>query len=266
MQKQRNKKARDVLEIVNVSVALAHNPLQDVLKGIDLTIYGGQVHAIMGPNGAGKTTLSLSLMGHPNYKIKNQSFGKTQDKISKIKINSEDIINLTPEEKAKHGLFVSFQQPVEITGVSVLAFLRTAYKALHPEEKIPLSDFKKKVTDALKAIGLPEEFMKRCVNEGFSGGERKRAEIAQLLVLKPKFAILDEIDSGLDIDSLKTVAKVVKDMTKKQKIGILLITHYQRILHHLKPDYVHVLIDGKIKNSDGMALVRKIEKDGYAAV
>lgn len=252
-----------MLTIHNLRVSIEE---KEVLKGIDLQVKPGEVHAIMGPNGAGKTTLSLSLMGHPGYKIKSQSFGKTQDKISKLKIDDKDILDLPPEERAKHGLFVSFQQPVEITGVSVLAFLRTAYKSLHPDEKIPLSQFKVQVLDALKMVGLSETFMKRSINEGFSGGEKKRAEIAQLLILKPKFAILDEIDSGLDVDSLKIVAKTVKEAVKTQKMGVILITHYQRILHHLKPDYVHVLIDGKIKKSDGMGLVRKIEKDGYAAI
>ncbi|MBI4084462.1 MAG: Fe-S cluster assembly ATPase SufC, partial [Candidatus Levybacteria bacterium] len=173
---------------------------------------------------------------------------------------------LLPEERAKMGLFVSFQSPVEITGVSLLAFLRTAYKALHPDEKIPLSQFKEAVKEALKAVGLDEEFMQRSVNEGFSGGERKRAEIAQLLVLKPKFAILDEIDSGLDIDSLKIVARAISDAVKEHDMGVLLITHYQRILHFLRPNKVHVLIDGKIKKSGKMDLVQKIEKDGYATV
>lgn len=231
---------------------------KEVLKGVNLTIQSGEVHAIMGPNGAGKTTLSLGLMGHPGYKLRIKN--------SEFRINEINMLNLLPEERARHGLFVSFQQPVEITGVSVLAFLRTAYKALHPDEKIPLSEFKIAVKDALDAVNLPQDFMKRSVNEGFSGGERKRAEIAQMLILKPKFAILDEIDSGLDVDSLKVVAKAIKTIAKKQNMGILLITHYQRILHHVKPNYVHVLIDGVIKKSDGMSLVRKIEKEGYAAI
>jgi Fe-S cluster assembly ATP-binding protein len=231
-----------------------------ILKGVDLEIKSGEVHAIMGPNGAGKTTLAMSLAGHPNYNVKFQMPNV------KFQINNEDMFAKKPNERARAGLFVSFQQPVEITGVSVLAFLRTAYKALYPTEKIPLSQFKETVKAALASVNLPEAFMQRSLNEGFSGGEKKRAEIAQLLVIKPKFAILDEIDSGLDVDSLKIVASVINTAVKEYNMGILLITHYQRILYFLKPTHVHVLMDGKIKRSGGMTLVRLIEKEGYAAV
>lgn len=243
---------------LHVSLAEKNGTKKSVLHGVTLEIKPGEVHAIMGPNGAGKTTLALSLMGHPNYKVKSQS--------AKVKIDNEDIIDLSPEEKAAKGLFVSFQQPVEITGVTVLAFLRTAYKTLHPDEKIPLSQFKDSVKAALTAVGLPESFMQRSLNEGFSGGEKKRAEIAQLLVLKPKFVILDEIDSGLDVDSLKIVAKTIHEAVKKHKMGVLIITHYQRILHHIKPDIVHVLMDGTIKTSGDMQLVKQIEEEGYATI
>lgn len=231
---------------------------KEILHCIDLVIKPGEVHVIMGPNGSGKTTLAMSLMGNPLYKC------KVQD--SKCKIDNVDILGLSPEERARNGLFVSFQSPIEITGVSFLAFLRTAAKAVRPDEKIPLSKFKEEVKDALLAVGLDESFMQRSLNEGFSGGEKKRAEIAQMLILKPKFSILDEIDSGLDIDSLRIVARAIKKAVKEESMGVLLITHYQRILHHLKPDFVHVLIDGRIKKSDGIALVRKIERGGYAAV
>lgn len=198
----------------------------------------------------------MSLMAHPQLTTQNWTFS----------INKKSLIDLTPDKRAQEGLFVSFQQPVEIPGVSFLAFLRTAYKQLHPDEKIPLSQFKQEVKEGLKSVGLNKDFMGRSVNEGFSGGEKKRAEIAQLLVLKPKFAILDEIDSGLDIDSLKIVAHAIQQAIKKHSLGILLITHYQRILHYLKPDTVHILIDGRIKKSGGMNLVRSIEKKGYATV
>jgi len=214
----------------------------------------------MGPNGAGKTTLAMSLMGHPGYNIKFQISN------FKYQINELNLSQLTPEQRARAGLFVSFQSPVEITGVSVLAFLRTAYKALYSAEKIPLSQFKETVGKALKSVRLPEEFMGRSVNEGFSGGEKKRLEIVQLLVLKPKFAILDEIDSGLDVDSLKIVAASIANAAKENGIGILLITHYQRILKFLKPTHVHILIEGKIKKSGGMNLVQLVEREGYAAV
>jgi Fe-S cluster assembly ATP-binding protein len=231
---------------------------KDILKGIDLSIHPSEVHAIMGPNGAGKSTLAMTLMGHPAYKI--------QDASSKFQINEIELIESTPEDRAKAGLFVSFQSPIEITGVSFLAFLRTAAKALRPDEKVLLSVFKKSVEEALQAVHLDPAFMHRSVNEGFSGGERKRAEIAQLLVLKPKYAILDEIDSGLDVDSLKIVADAIGKAVKDQNIGILLITHYQRILHFLKPDFVHVMKDGKIMRTGTMALVKEIEKSGYASI
>lgn len=233
---------------------------KEIVKGIDLMIKAGEVHAIMGPNGAGKTTLAMGLMGAPNYKLNPPVGG------SKFKIDDQDMFAKLPEERARAGLFVSFQSPVEIAGVSFLSFLRTAHKALYPEKKIALSVFKEQVKEALVAVSLPEEFMTRSVNEGFSGGEKKRAEIAQLLVLQPKFAILDEIDSGLDVDSLRIVAKTIALAVKKYKIGVLLITHYQRILHYIRPNYVHVLMDGKIKKSGGMSLVRLIEKEGYAAI
>lgn len=232
---------------------------KEILKGVDLRIKAGEIHAIMGPNGSGKTTLAMSLMGHPSYSIKKQLS-------SACEIDGEEILALLPEERAKLGLFVSFQSPIEITGVSFLAFVRTAYKALHSDRKIPLSEFKLSVKEALKAVALDEKFMHRSVNEGFSGGERKRAEIAQLLILKPKFVILDEIDSGLDVDSLKVVAKAVGKAAAIHNMGVLIITHYQRILHHLKPDKVHVMADGKIKKSGGIELVKKIEKDGYAKI
>lgn len=243
-----------MLHLQNYHVSIAQ---KEILKGIDLVIKPGEIHAIMGPNGAGKSTLAMSLMGNPGYNIQYPipNF--------KFQIHGKNMHALFPEDRAKAGLFASFQSPIEITGVSLLAFLRTASKALKPDVKIPLSEFKKEVVTALEAVNLDPSFMQRSVNEGFSGGERKRAEIAQLLVLRPKFAILDEIDSGLDVDSLKVVATAINKAVKKHNIGILLITHYQRILHFLKPDRVHILIDGKIKTSGGISLVRQIEKEGY---
>ena len=238
---------------------------KEILKGVNLSIKPGEVHAIMGPNGAGKTTLALSLMGHPGYgvKIPHNARASRGKQNSQFIIDGRDMLKLKPEERARMGLFVAFQQPIEVTGVSVLAFLRTASKALHPKDTISLSDFKKQVGESLAQVHLEENFMQRYLNEGFSGGEKKRMEVAQLIVLRPKFAILDEIDSGLDIDSLKFVAAALNKIAKKEKMGMLLITHYQRILHHLRPDYVHVLMDGKIVASDGMRLVTRIEKKGY---
>lgn len=250
---------KNILSLSNLHVSLAREE-KEVLQGISITIKSGEIHAVMGPNGAGKTTLALSLMGHPGYNIKFPILN------FQFQINGKDMINLNPEERARAGLFVSFQQPVEIQGVSVLAFLRTAYKALYPSEKIPLSEFKKQVADALKIVGLPEEFMQRSLNDGFSGGEKKRVEIVQLLILKPKFAVLDEIDSGLDIDSLKTIAKIIQTVAREKKVGVLIITHYQRILHDLKPDFVHILVDGIIKKLGDMTIVSIIEKNGYAAL
>jgi Fe-S cluster assembly ATP-binding protein len=233
---------------------------KEILREVNLTVKPKEVHAIMGPNGSGKTTLAMSLMGHPGY---NLQFSVSNSQIS---ISGKDISNLLPEERAKAGLFVSFQNPIEITGVSLLAFLRTARKAMYPSENIPLSQFKKEIKDALISVGLNEEFMHRSVNEGFSGGERKRCEIVQLLVLRPKFAILDEIDSGLDVDSLKVIAKAIMRQVEEYNTGIILITHYQRILHFIRPHSVHVLINGRIERSGGMKLVRLIEKEGYAAI
>lgn len=238
---------------------------KDVLKGVSLKVRPGEIHALMGPNGAGKTSLAMSLMGHPSYTLQMVN-SSPRGEAGKLQIGRKNIMKLKPEERARAGLFMAFQSPIEITGVSVLAFLRASYKSLHPNETISLSEFKKIVVEALSKVHLDESFMGRYLHEGFSGGEKKRAEVAQLLVLKPKFAILDEIDSGLDVDSLKIVAKAIGSMVKKDKIGVILITHYSRILHFLKPDRVHVLMDGKIKASDGMRLVRKIEEEGYATV
>lgn len=244
--------------MISIQNLIASVEGKEILKGVNIQIKDGEIHAIMGPNGSGKTTLAMTLMGHPSYLVKNKS--------SKVKMDNVDLLKLLPEERAKLGLFVSFQSPIEITGVSFLAFIRTAWKELHPLEKVSLTLFKEEVKIALKKVGLDESFMQRSVNEGFSGGERKRAEIAQLLILKPKFAILDEIDSGLDVDSLKIVAETVREIVQKEKMSILVITHYQRILHFLRPDVVHILKDGQIKKSGDTSLVKKIEEEGYNAI
>lgn len=229
---------------------------KEIIKGVDLMIKPSEIHVLMGPNGAGKTSLAMALMGHPGYRVKGKGV--------RVKIGQSELLNLKPEERARKGLFVAFQNPVEVTGVSLLAFLRTAYKALHPKDKMLLVEFKKKVIGALLMVGLEKNFIERSLNDGFSGGEKKRAEIAQLLVLSPKFAVLDEIDSGLDVDSLKIIASTLIGIVRKTKMGILLITHYPRLLHYIKPDFVHVLVGGKIVASDGLKLVERIEKKGYA--
>lgn len=243
-----------MIKIINLKASIEK---KQILKGVNLEIKKGEIHAVMGPNGSGKTTLAMTLMGHPGYLV---------EKTSEFYIGKKELLNSLPEERARLGLFVSFQSPIEITGVSFLAFLRTAWRELNPKEKVSLTIFKEAVLNSLKKVGLNEDFMQRSVNEGFSGGERKRAEIAQLLILKPKFAILDEIDSGLDIDSLKLVAGVIKDFVKSEKTSILIITHYQRVLHFLSPDMIHVLINGEIKKSGGMDLVKKIEEEGYGSI
>lgn len=229
---------------------------RQLLQGINLTVKSGEIHALMGPNGAGKTTLAMSLMG--NNKFKGQSL--------EFKVNGDDLSKLKPEERARKGLFIAFQQPVEFEGVSVFSFLRASYNAIYPSKKVPLDQFKSKIKKIFTQVSLSEDFIKRSVNEGFSGGEKKRFEIAQLLLLKPKFAILDEIDSGLDVDNLKIMVKTIKDLVQEYQMGIILITHNPRIFHYLNPDVVHVLTEGRIKKSGNKNLIATIEEKGYAAV
>jgi Fe-S cluster assembly ATP-binding protein len=226
---------------------------KEILHGVDLEINRGEVHAIMGPNGSGKSTLSSVIMGHPKFEVTNGSitaFGK-------------NVLELEPDERAKLGLFLSFQYPFEIDGLGFTKFLHSAYKNLHPNEQKSFLDFQKLVKEKFGELELSEEFAKRQLNVGFSGGEKKRAEIAQLLVLKPKLAILDETDSCLDIDSLKIVANTVNRQRGKD-FSALVITHYKRILGYLNPDFVHVLIDGKIVESGTKELADHLEEKGYS--
>ena len=245
-----------MLEIRNLHAGIEGT---EILKGIDLTINKGEVHAIMGPNGSGKSTLAKVLAGHPQYQVT----------AGEVLYNGKNLLELAPHERALEGVFMAFQYPIEVPGVSNAQFLRLAYnekrKHLGEEELDPL-EFKDLLKERARVVEMDASFMTRSVNEGFSGGERKRAEIAQLLVLKPKYAILDEIDSGLDVDSLKTVAEAIKIAVKEQNVGMLVITHYQRILHFLKPDFVHVMKDGKIVKTGKIALVKQIEKTGYATI
>ena len=235
------------LEIKDLDVSVDGNK---ILKNINLEIKEGEIHALMGPNGSGKSTLAHVIMGNPKY---------TVDKGS-IVFNGQDLLNLKPEERAKLGIFLAFQHPVEVSGVNVFNFLRTAYTKLHSEE-IDIEEFEKVIVKKLKMLGMSEYFISRYLNDGFSGGEKKKFEVLQMLILRPKIAILDEIDSGLDVDSLKTISKLIKGLTKNT--GILLITHYERILKYIKPHFVHVIIDGKIVESGNSTLVSIIEKNGY---
>ncbi len=224
---------------------------KEILKGVNLEIKPGEIHALMGPNGSGKSTLSFALMGHPKYKITK----------GKVTLDGKNVMDLSVSERAKAGLFLSFQYPVEIPGVSLANFLRTSYNEIK-DTKINVMDFMDMLHDKMDMLKINKKFAGRNLNVGFSGGEKKRTEILQMAVLEPKFGILDETDSGLDVDALKVVANGVKKLVGS-KLGVLIITHYQRILHHIKPDYVHVLINGKFVKSGNYKLAEKIEKTGY---
>ncbi|WP_372986819.1 Fe-S cluster assembly ATPase SufC [Marinobacter sp.] len=228
---------------------------KEILKGINLEIKAGEVHAIMGPNGSGKSTLSQVLAG-------NEAFEVTEGEVT---LNGENLLDLETEERAREGIFLAFQYPVEIPGVSNLQFLRTAVNAMrkhHGEEEMNAAEFMKLAKEVSKQVDLDPAFLKRGVNEGFSGGEKKRNEIMQALLLQPKLAILDETDSGLDIDALKVVSDGVNALRSEDR-AILMVTHYQRLLNHIVPDYVHVLAGGKIIKSGGRELALELEERGY---
>ena len=243
---------QSTLEVKDLHVSVENKP---ILKGLTLTVNKGENHAIMGPNGSGKSTLANTLMGHPKYVV---------DK-GEILIDGEDIITLSPDKRAKKGLFLAFQYPHEVSGVSVFNFLRSSFNSVSktPDAK-PLSiiGFRKYLREKMEVLGVEESFVKRYLNEGFSGGEKKKSEILQMAVLQPKIAVLDETDSGLDIDALKIVSEAVNKMSGPD-LGILLITHYQRILKYVKPEFVHVLMDGKIVKSGSMSLAEELENKGY---
>ena len=222
-----------------------------ILKGFSLTVKPGQVHAIMGPNGAGKSTLAKVIAGHPFYEV---TFGK-------IFFEGQDILELDPEERAKLGIFMSFQYPLEIDGITNLEFLRHAYNAVKGEE-LSLEAFREKIAPILAEMKIKDSFLDRDLNGGFSGGEKKRNEILQMAVLSPKCAILDETDSGLDIDALRTVAEGVNRFRREDR-SLILITHYQRLLDYIKPDFVHVMMEGKIVQSGGPELATQLEEKGY---
>lgn len=223
-----------------------------ILKGVDLTIAKGETHALMGPNGSGKSTLANVIMGHPAYDV-------TEGEIIFL---GQNLLELDPEERARLGVFLAFQYPVAIPGVSVAKFLKSAYDATHAENKAKPAEFLKELRENIKYLEVDDSFINRYLNDGFSGGEKKRMEILQMLTLKPKFAVMDETDSGLDIDALKVVSKGVNKLTGPD-FGLLVITHYERILRYIHPDNLHILIDGKIVHSGGPELVKKLEESGY---
>ncbi len=224
---------------------------KEILKGVNLEIKKGEVHALMGRNGSGKSTLSYALMGHPNYKITK----------GRIVYNGQEINELATDQRARLGLSLAFQYPVAIPGVSVSNFLRATTKAVRGQE-VPIKEFRKELQAAMDKLGVPKEFLSRYVNDGFSGGEKKRLEILQMSMLKPSVAILDETDSGLDIDALKTVSSGINALATPET-AILLITHYQRILNYVQPDFVHVFQEGRIVCSGGPELSKKLEEQGY---
>lgn len=226
---------------------------KEIVKGLNLEINGGEIHAVMGPNGTGKSTLASALMGHPKYEITGGS----------VTFNGENLFEMEVDERARAGLFLAMQYPSEVSGVTNADFLRTAINARREEgNEIPLMKFIKTLDKKMDLLDMGEEFATRYLNEGFSGGEKKRNEILQLMMLEPKIAILDEIDSGLDIDALKVVSKGVNEM-RSPDFGCLIITHYQRLLNYIKPDKVHVMMQGRIVKSGGPELAERLEAEGY---
>ena len=243
-----------LLEIKNLQVSVVTDAGdKEILRGVDLTIRSGETHAIMGPNGSGKSTLAYSIAGHPKYLITGGS----------VTLDGADVLEMTVDERAKAGLFLAMQYPVEVPGVSVSNFLRTAVTAIRGEAP-KVRTWVGEVKDAMASLNIDTAFSERNVNEGFSGGEKKRHEILQMELLKPKIAILDETDSGLDVDALRIVSEGVNRVKANSELGVMLITHYTRILRYIKPDFVHVFANGKIVEEGGPELADKLEEKGYA--
>ncbi len=244
------------LEIRDLHVDVAQSDTDaepiHILKGVDLTVKAGETHALMGPNGSGKSTLSYAIAGHPKYTVTSGS----------ITLDGEDVLEMSVDERARAGLFLAMQYPVEVPGVSMSNFLRTAATAVRGEAP-KLRHWVKETKEAMTALDIDPSFAERSVNEGFSGGEKKRHEILQLDLLKPKFAILDETDSGLDVDALRVVSEGVNTYKAEENGGILLITHYTRILRYIKPDFVHVFVNGRVVESGGPELADELEENGY---
>ncbi len=244
------------LEIRNLHVQAGE---KQILKGVDLHVRSGEFHALMGPNGSGKSTLSNAIMGHPNLEITE----------GRIIFDGEDITEADPDERARAGLFMAFQYPVAIPGVTVTKYLRmvmNAHREARGEEPISLKDFRQTVQAAMELTNVPKEFSSRYLNEGFSGGEKKRMEILQLALQQPRLAVLDETDSGLDIDALNVVAHGVNTVAEPSGMGVLIITHYQRILHLIRPQFVHIMYEGRIVKEGGPELVETLEERGYGWV
>ncbi|MGT2961268.1 Fe-S cluster assembly ATPase SufC [Streptococcus caballi] len=240
-----------VLEIKNLHVSIED---KQILKGVNLTLKTGEIAAIMGPNGTGKSTLSAAIMGNPNYEVTE----------GEILFDGQNILDLEVDERARLGLFLAMQYPSEIPGITNAEFIRAAMNAgKEDEDKISVRDFIMKLDEKMELLGMKEEMAERYLNEGFSGGEKKRNEILQLLMLEPKFALLDEIDSGLDIDALKVVSKGVNAM-RGDNFGAMIITHYQRLLNYITPDVVHIMMDGRVVMTGGPELAARLEKEGYA--
>ena len=242
-----------VLEIKNLHVQIED---KKILKGVDLVLKTGEIHAIMGPNGTGKSTLSAAIMGKPNYEVTE----------GEILFDGENVLEMEVDERARLGLFLAMQYPSEIPGITNAEFMRAAINAKRDEEdKISVMDFLKKLDQKMDLLNMPEEMAERYLNEGFYGGEKKRNEILQLLMLEPTFAILDEIDSGLDIDALKVVAKGVNEM-RGEGFGALIITHYQRLLNYITPDVVHIMMEGRVVMTGSADLAKRLEAEGYAVI
>ena len=240
--------AGELLKISGLKVAVEG---KQILNGVDLTVNHGEVHAIMGPNGSGKSTLANALMGHPRYEVT----------AGTALFEGENVLALPTEERARRGIFLAFQYPTNIPGVTMVNFLRQAMKAVRGED-VPVREFREKLLGTMKLLKMDEQFARRYVNEGFSGGEKKRAEILQMGILEPKLAVMDETDSGLDIDALRTVAEGVNSLMTP-KLGVVLITHYQRLLNYIKPQFVHILYQGRIIESGGPDLALTLEAEGY---
>ncbi len=236
------------LEITGLEVSVEG---QQILKGLDLFVSKGETHALMGPNGSGKSTLAYAIMGHPAYEITAGS----------VKLKGTDIGDLTPDERAQLGLFLAMQYPTEIPGVSLTNFLRTSVNAVR-ENDVPVRQFMTELREQMAALEMDEKFLQRNVNEGFSGGEKKRFEILQMAMMKPEIAVLDETDSGLDVDALRVVAEGVNRL-RGPELGVLIITHYTRILNYITPDHVHVMMEGRIVQSGGPELADELEAKGY---